>query len=163
MGNRIISFDQNKAWVNGNEFFGLVEEGSVEAKRKMLDYDGFALPAGVKVPGGKLEPITAKLKVKVNDPLVLRELNKNRGFIQLKLKGRATVYASTQGVVEDQDVSTRINGFLEEVPTPDYKNGNEISSMELTIHVHFLEVAVNGAVVLKVDTTSGEVVPRDLI
>jgi hypothetical protein len=35
--------------------------------------------------------------------------------------------------------------------------------MELTIHVHFLEVAVNGAVILKVDTTSGEVVPRDLI
>jgi len=160
--NRIISFEKNKCWINGNEFFGTAEEGSVEAKRKMLDYDGMAMPAPVKIPSGKLEAMTAKLKVKLSDPLVLTELSKNRGFVEIRLKGKAAVMNSTQGFVNDEDITTRIRGFVEEIPAPTHKDG-EIPSKEFTINALYLEVSRNGSVILKVDVSSGEVVPKDLV
>ncbi len=160
--NKIISFEKNKCWINGKEFFGIAEEGSVEAKRKMLDYDGMAMPAPVKIPSGKFEAITAKLKVKLSDPLVLTELSKNRGFAEIKLKGKSTVLNSTQGFVNDEDITTRIRGFVEEIPVPIHKDG-ELPSKEFTINVLFLEVSHNGSVILKVDVSSGEVIPQDLV
>jgi len=160
--NRIITFEKNKCWISGKEFFGIAEEGSVEAKRKMLDYDGQVMPAPVKVPSGKLEPITAKLKVKLSDPLVLTELSKNRGFVEVRLKGKSSIINSTQGFVNDEDITTRIRGFVEEIPTPPHKDG-EIPSKEFTINVLYLEVSRNGLVILKVDVSSGEVIPQDLI
>lgn len=160
--NRIITFEKNKCWINNKDFFGTTDEGSVEVKRKMLDYDGMAMPAAVKIPSGKLEAITTKLKVKLSDPEILSQLSKQRGFIELKLQGKAAVFNSTRGFVKDEDLTTRVRGFVEEVPTPLHKD-NEIPSKELTISTIYLEVSKGGSVILKVDITSGEVVPKDLI
>jgi phage tail tube protein FII len=160
--NRIITFEKNKAWINGNSFLGTVEEGAVEAKRKMLDFDGFAMPSAIKLPAGKLESMQAKLKLKTSDPLATQEINKKRGFIELKLSGKASVFNSTDGYVSDEEVATRMRGFVEEVPIPDYKNANEIPNKEVTINLMYLEVSRQGSVILKVDVTSGEIVPADL-
>ena len=162
MGAKIVNIERANCWINGNEYLGEVEEGSIEAKRKLLDYDGFGMPAPVKIPSGKFDAITGKLKIKITDPLTFQNINKNRGFINVKLSGKAVVFNSIQGQVQDDTITMRINGVLEDVIAPEFKTG-EVSSKELTINVWFLEVSRNGSVILKVDVSSGEVVPTDLI
>jgi len=162
MATKIVNIERANCWINGSEYLGEVEEGSVEAKRKLLDYDGFGMNTPVKIPSGKFDSITGKLKMKITDPLAYQQLNKNRGFINIKLSGKAVVFNSIQGQVQDNSISMRISGFMEDVITPEFKTG-EIPSRELTINVWFLEVAHNGSVILKVDVSSGEVIPKDLV
>jgi phage tail tube protein FII len=158
---KIVNIERAHCWINGNEYLGEVEEGSVEAKRKLLEYDGFGMAKPVKIPSGKFESITGKLKMKITDVLAFRNINKNRGFVNIKLSGKAVVFNSKLGEVQDDNISMRISGVMEEVMTPDFKT--EVSSKELNIDVWFLEVSHNGSVILKVDVSSGEVIPRDLV
>ena len=162
MATKIVNMEKNKCWINGNEFLGIAEEGSVEAKRKLADYDGFGMIAPIKVSMGKLEEITAKIKLKLTDITTYRELSKNRGFIDLRMSGQATVFNSTRGYVKDDTITTRIRGTVEEIPIPTHKDG-EIPAKDFTVHVWFLEVSHNGSVILKVDVSSGEIIPRDLV
>ena len=162
MATRIVNMEKNKCQINGDEFLGIAEEGSVEAKRKLTDYDGFGMVAPIKIPMGKLEEITAKVKLKLTDLTTYRELLKNRGFIDLRMSGKATVFNSTKGYVQDDTITTRVRGTVEEIPAPIHKDG-EMPTKDFTIHVMFLEVSHNGSVILKVDVSSGEVIPRDLV
>jgi len=162
VANKIVNFEKNKGWINGKNYLGIIEEGSVELKRKTTDYDASGMVLPVKIPMGKLEPITAKLKVKLADPMVFTEFAKNRGFVDIRMSGLASVFNSTQGYVYDENITTRIRGFTEEIPTPNHKDG-EIGTKDLTINVWFLEISRNGIVILKVDATSGEIIPRDLV
>ncbi len=156
-----VSWRKNKVFLNGIDYFGSAEEGSVEIKRKLIEVDAMGLPAAAKIPSGKFEPIVAKLKLSNISPLNLRTLLLNDGYIDLRMTGECRLLNAASGTVTEDMLITVIRGYVEEIPLPAHKSSDK-SEAEISIHCLFLEVLDRMGTLLKVNIPDGIIEPKEL-
>ncbi len=154
----VVVWTDNTVRLGDDDYGGQAVEGTLELKRKMIDFGAMGLPADVRLPSGRLEAPTVSIKVENVSPADIRKFI---GLIDLKMVGKCKVLKGDSGLVEDDNMTTRIKGYAETVPTQPTKN--EKADLDITIAPYFVEISSDKlGTVLKVNVPDGIIEPEDL-
>ena len=156
-----VTWRKCHVYYNYVDLFGNVSEGSVEVKRKFADHKGIGMPADVKLPTGKFEPIVAKMKLNNISPAILKDIWANDGYCDFRMVGECKVVHASRGMVDNDQLITTVRGYAENLPVPGVKE--DASDIEVTINALFLEVkSYYSGTILMIDIPNGLVEPREL-
>lgn len=156
-----VTWRKNRVKVNGNDYIGQIEEGSCEIKREFSEAKGLGMPGTAKLPNGRFEAITAKIKFNNIMPRDIRRLIKNDGFVSITFSGQAMFMDAIKGLNKDSEMTTTLRGYTENIPGQDPKNEGT-SEHEVTINLLFIEMKDKDGRVLLIDLPNGLVEPEEL-
>lgn len=159
--NNVVNWTNQAVYLGETDYKGQASEGSVEVVREMVEMGGLGMPAKVKVPSGRIESMTAKIKFENTSPALLQAAVDNGGFAEFKLIGDAKLLSVDQGFSDKNTVTTRLKGFPENLPLQPHKN--EKADFELTVNLVYLEVSSDSeGTILKIDVVNDVVEPAAL-
>jgi len=158
-----IIWKSNRIYLNDTiDLFANVTEGSCEIKRKMTEVDGMGLPAGLNVPSGRFEPITATFNFNNIDPTMIRQFIVQDGFCRFRMIGNCMGVNTLSGVLVQDIMTTTIHGFSDGIPIPPMK-ASEASEVEVTVNVSFISINNRSGQLFMLDIMNGLMFPKNVL
>ncbi len=157
-----VIWRQNRVYVNDNDMVGRIDEASVEIKRLFTEVSGMGMPAKAKVPNGKFDQMTAKLKINNLAPGDIPRMVNADGYLLIKMRGDVHLPNVLTGKIADDGYTSRLGGWVENIPLPAINNEHK-TELEVTINVMLIEVSTAQAgVVFLIDNVNGITIPPTL-
>ena len=149
MGTRIQTLYNANAYVDGDNFAGIVEELTTpDFKPKMTDHKPLSGIGGIKIPTG-LDEMTFKMKLNSIEPVLLAKSADFYTAQDIMIRANSDIWENDSRS-ESVPVTFFIRGRSTGVPAIGLKHQDN-PDIELNYTVHYYKVEIDGVVLFEVD------------